>query len=342
MNVLTFLRDNYNVTIKNNLVNCTELIKLFNVKDVDMSDYNSKKKINGDTYIDNSDCLKFILNNNITELLFLINSKHKCDRCEKIFSSKQRLQTHSKINCLEEKHKCLICNKKYASRTTLIKHQKSQKHIKASTIIESRPVTEMNNNNNCVAKIDNSINKTVINLIIPRNDFYDSGLWNKLSEEKQLDVLRSENCIKTLIKATHFDKDKPEYHNVMSENIREKRGAIYTDGEWQSKKLGKIATELMENKTKDVKLILEKHKLSLSKEDVAKVDNCLRRIVNITPEEIVEHGKNTAGMSAVQALESSNELVQRMNRIDENKKELCEEIQMIIYDHTKKLGLKRN
>ncbi len=342
--MLSFLRDNYEITVENNLVNCTELIEVFELDDVDISEYKSKTKIDGDIYINKSDCLKFVLNNNIKELLFLIDTKFQCDKCHKIFSSKRNLQSHNETqkNCSDKKYSCLECNKNYASRTTLLRHQKTQKHIKATSFIN----TDIQGNNNSVNNSKNkTINKTINNniiIVMPKNDFYDVELWNKLSTEEQLNILSGSDYIQNLVKAVHFNKDKPESHNVISENMRDKRGAIYANGEWKSKNLVKIATELMENRTNDIKLILEKHKLSLSPEVIEKVNNCLKRIISVPEEEIAEHVKKVAELPPIEALELSNKLGERINKIDKNKKELQEEIQMIIYDYTKSLKLKRN
>ncbi len=358
MDISIFLKDHYDITIKNDLINCTELIKMFNLKNVSLTDYKSKKRIKDSIYINNVDSIKFILNNNIKELLFLTDAVHQCSKCKKIFSSNQNLQLHHKKECF--KHKCIECDKQYSSRPALIVHKKTKKHIDAVIRVNA----EIHGNNNIInsagknidnstgknidnstgKNIDNSTGKTVNNIIIvvPRNDFYDANLWNDLTNEEQLGILKSKSdCIKSCIKAIHFGKDKPMRHNVMSSNFKEKRGAIYTEGEWQSKNLAKIATELMENRAHDVKLILEEHKLSLSPEDIKKVNDCLGRVVNVSSEEILELQKNTANMNPIQAHLLSTELLSKIAKVDKNKKELCKEIQLIILDYTKKLNLKK-
>ncbi len=341
--LLSFLENNYDVTVKDDLVNCTELAKIFNLQDVDLLQYKSAKKIKTNIYLCGGDCVTMIKTNNIRELFFLTEKIYCCENCGKIFSRKYNLEQHT-INekCKKNDTTCTTCNKKYDSRAKLKRHFTSKKHIeliKTSTTLNKSNLVNVHGNKNSLTT-NNTINYN-LNIVIPK-DFYDPNLLNDLTEQEKMTILtKGVDYVQNLVKMMHFKANNPETHNVISENVREKRGAIFTDGEWKSKNITKIATELMENRTKDIRIIFDKYKLLLSKTDFEKVESCLKKIVPVAPEEFTEHTKKTTGLPAIQALEMSNELLARINRIEQNKKELIEEIQLIIYDNTKKLKLKR-
>ena len=338
-NLQTFLQENYDISIDSfNYINGTELIEMFNLDEIDLTKYNSAKKTNHGIFINITDCINIIQKYNIEELLFLLDTSTMCSRCNKTFLTKYHLQRHlnNKRVCVLDKLKCVTCDRIFASLTNLKKHQSTIKHTKKLMTVNTQ-TNIVNGDHNHNTFIGN------LYLVVQKEDFYDPNFWQKLTKAESLNVLKGgSECLQNLVKEKHFNVNRPEYNNVISENIKDKRSAIYTKKEWMTKNIDEVATELVASCSKDIRLILKKHELYLKEEEIEKVIKCLNRIGDLTPEEIASHTSRTAEMREDEAKASYDELVERMKRIGVNKIKMRDNIRNIIYDGTKRMQLKRN
>ena len=345
MNLLiSILRDTYNITInKNNLINGTEFLEKFKLTNINLNEYPSVTKKKSQLYINYNDCMSIIYKYNMTDLLALVGIKFQCEECEKIFTNRRNLLFHktSKTACEKNKLSCTVCDRKYRTNALLRKHFKTPKHITAvnlKVVNNSSTANVINGNNNTH---NTQINNNIY-VIVQKEDFYDPNFWKKLTKDESLNVLKGgSECLQNLIKEKHFNTNRPEYNNVLSENIKDKRAAIYTKKEWMTKNIDDVATELVESCSKDIRLILKKHELDLTEEEIEKVIKCLNRIGDLSQEEIASHTSRAADMRADEAKASYEELVARMKRIGENKKKMRDNIRNIIYDGTRRMKLKR-
>ena len=337
-NLLLFLKENYDIPMDSfNNINGTELVDVFNINNIDLTTYSSAIRTTDGIFISYDDCADIIQKYNIEELLFLINYEARCKKCSRTFHSKYHLQRHlnKQKSCIKEHLRCIPCNKQFVSMINLRKHVNTKKH--SVTVSKTTAINNVMNGGTHNTQINNNIY-----VIVQKEDFYDPNFWKKLTKDESLNVLKGgSECLQNLIKEKHFNTNRPEYNNVLSENIKDKRAAIYTKKEWMTKNIDDVATELVESCSKDIRLILKKHELDLTEEEIEKVIKCLNRIGDLSQEEIASHTSRAADMRVDEAKASYEELVARMKRIGENKKKMRDNIRNIIYDGTRRMKLKR-
>ena len=93
------------------------------------------------------------------------NNEKKCDKCNKIFSSKSNLKRHQQ-NCkgIVNSLQCQKCNKNFSSSSNKIRHEKNCKVVIENHDIDIQPIYITNNNNttNNINNTNNIINNTYI------------------------------------------------------------------------------------------------------------------------------------------------------------------------------------
>lgn len=199
-------------------------------------------------------CIK-IINNDSDDNIKLKSKEngHCCDLCGNIFSQSSSLYRHLKDRCPEKKKE----NKNEILVEKLIKEfrrdrDKNKKKLKEHEEEIKKLREELDKKNNSNTTINNTIgrdNNGIINNgtinIVPFGKEDLSHLtkkdWFKILNEKY-------GSIKALTEKTHFDKNKPEHHNLYISNIKSKY-ITYFDGEkWQIDTQKKTIEEIYDDK----------------------------------------------------------------------------------------------
>ncbi len=179
-----------------------------------------------------------------------VNSKSKkgsfeCKYCNKVLSYKQSLHSHYK-SCKEKKQDEIVKN----SMADLVKilnekeekfreeKEEMRKQSKQEKEEFMRQMDEKNNQINELIKkagINNStITQNIQNNIKLLN--YGSTDISHLTDDDYLRCLKHKNfCIPYLIEKIHFDKDKPENHNIYISNLKNKYMMMYEKTKWETK-----------------------------------------------------------------------------------------------------------
>ena len=226
-----------------------------------------------------------------------VNKKSKkgdymCKYCNKILSYKQSLHSHYKI-CKEKKEDDTVKQSMNDLVNLLntelkeIKKELTKKDETFKTELDRRDkqyneqLTELIKKagiNNCT--ITNNIQNNIKLLNYGNTDI------SHLTDNDYLGCLKHKNfCIPYLIEKIHFDKDKPENHNIYISNLKNKYVMMYDKRKWETKnrneaidKLIGDKEELLENKLyeweekgKDLKYLKDKFHIYMEKKNIKKV-----------------------------------------------------------------------
>jgi len=179
---------------------------------------------------------------------------------------------------------CEYCDRKYDYKYNLNKHLKScqaKPKIEQKDVVVKSLIEQMDKLNAKLDKIDDNhinnksnttnINNTAINTTNNNNNnniklcaFGEEDL-SFISDSKLIDIMRKGyDGIKYMIECVHFNKNKPEYHNIYLQKLRTKHVNIF-DGETWMIEDNKVAIEkLINNKLLFLKEKYEEIKDSLS------------------------------------------------------------------------------
>jgi hypothetical protein len=208
-----------------------------------------------------------------------MSKKHKCEYCDKTFSSPQSKCNHKTI-----KHKnyvppevvnsnvCTYCNKEYSNRSSLIRHldlycktktqlinkiinEKKIKCTKSNTIISqltNNINTQNNNSNNTI--INNNINININPINEPNiNKFKLLDICNIFDEQF--------NIILKLIELTYFNENFEENHSFYVSNLQGEYVNTFNSSENTTTKLKKyFFDELFSFTLKQIKSLYNKYK----------------------------------------------------------------------------------
>jgi len=195
---------------------------------------------------------------------------YECGKCGKGFKQKGHYKIHlyKKFPCVDLTC-CSFCGKKFSKNSNARKHEgickqntckqievlkeeivnlkkvqelealKVEKNKLKSFIIKKKNIMNNNGgiigNNNILNSNTNSnntnSNNTNIQLILPfgKEDF------SHLDEQKLMNIMKSGfMCIPDLVKAVHFDKNKPKNHNVYISNLQNSYANVFDGDVWNA------------------------------------------------------------------------------------------------------------
>ena len=145
----------------------------------------------------------------------------ECNYCNKTFSNKYHRKTHE-----------LKCNAVYNGKIKVLE----KKVENLQMIYSSNPSQVVNNTNN------GTINNIIINSFGSEDTSY---ITNK-------QIIKALKMCKEfpleMIKITHFNKEKPETHNIYKPNFKDKYVKYFNDSIWKIGDAKKIMTELYMSK----------------------------------------------------------------------------------------------
>ena len=155
----------------------------------------------------------------------------ECSYCNKIFSTKYNRKTHE-IKCLQ-----LYNDRKIKA---LEEEVKMMRGLNPSQIVNNNTI---NNNNGTTNNNNGTINN---NIII--NSFGNEDI-SHITNRQIIKALRMcKEFPLEMIKITHFNKDKPENHNIYKPNFKDKYVKYFNDNIWKIGDAKRIMTELYMSK----------------------------------------------------------------------------------------------
>ena len=206
----------------------------------------------------------------------------KCNLCNKYYSSKQSLSNHiknihknnkitSKNNkiIIENKYKCNYCENIYKHKQSRTKHHKTCKDNKDVITNLQNKVIELENkilkiNNSEIAKSINNSNNTNSNNV---NNGVINNITIKFGAEDLSKILTKKDMIKICskkyasieesIQMVHFNKDKPELHNVIIKNLKDDIAFVHDGEDYIAKDKNDVISELIELHLENIEMILD-------------------------------------------------------------------------------------
>ncbi len=204
-------------------------------------------------------------------------TKHICIKCNKQYTTLKTLRRHEKIYCKGENYhpfECKKCNKNFSKICYTKQHEKKCNYVKqenvdktttnnitnnvAATNIATNVATNGNNNN-----IDNSNNKTIVNNNVTINA-YGKENFEMCKIEKKFIMEYCFNSLCLYIKRIHFNKDKPENHNMFITNLKSNNVSVF-DGKKIKIESYKTVLKKLNNYHYKLKFIYEEVKHDISK-----------------------------------------------------------------------------
>lgn len=188
--------------------------------------------------------------------------KCACHHCDKNFYSKYTLERHLNICKLKKQHENeeknkfqilmeqIIESKKQINELKLI--NENQKNDFSKQINELKEICKNNkgqqariiNNNNTT---NNITNNQQININI--NSFAETDMSFLSNDDIKLLLRKGEECVESLVEIVHFDKNRPENHNIYISNIKEPYILLYDGKEWKRLDKDNTIEELYEDKS---------------------------------------------------------------------------------------------
>jgi len=283
---------NKNDIINNNLIDINSLIicdycnKIFTRKDNLLRHlrlYCNKKK-------------EEILNNMKLDKYIMIQSKeeiNKCNYCNKIFTRYDSLVKHLENRC---KIKKLIDKEKEEIYQQLIKQKQDELNLLISQYGKNNKINITNdiNTNNIKNEINtnNIINEINTNNIININNINNIKLvafgkedLSFLTDNAYKTILnKGFTAVPEMVKSIHFNKNKPEYHNVYISNMRDSYAMIYDGNKWCLKDRNEILDQLYDDKlnhlTEKFEELYYKLELSCKKKFQRFLDSQIPTVIN--------------------------------------------------------------
>ena len=171
----------------------------------------------------------------------------ECEFCSKYFNKKSNLDRHlktCKYKIIEQDNEKEEIFKKLLEKLEQIEKQNEELKIKmiqieTKTKINKKINNKSINNGTINNSIDNSKNIN-IQLVAFGKENYD-----KLTDkEYQIIINKGFKSVQEMVKSLHFNKNRPENHNIYISNIRDNYVMIYDGNKWQLRNRKETIEEL--------------------------------------------------------------------------------------------------
>ncbi len=165
------------------------------------------------------------------------NDNNRCNFCNKTFTLKRNLMRHLKYRCKVKRDQN---DEKKRIYQALVAKMNAMEDKIAKLETENGKLFQMTNSNNTINNNSNTTNNTMnINLVAFGQEDKDS-----LSNNEIFQILkRGFSSIPELVKALHFNENRPENHNIYISNMRDNYVMVYDGDKWTLRD----RTETMEN-----------------------------------------------------------------------------------------------
>ena len=205
------------------------------------------------------------MNINNYVLINIIMPEYECENCGKRFDKKSNYIRHinKKRSCTTEVvnggHICVLCNRSFTRADTLKRHiankniHTDEERLKVKKLLNSTTISDTiinadnrkiiidGNENSIDARVDNRVinntnttnNNTTNNIYVTVAPYGKEDLSSYMTEDDILHFLfMGVMSIPELIKFIHFNKNKPEFHNIYISNIKSKYAKRYDGKKW--------------------------------------------------------------------------------------------------------------
>ena len=245
------------------------------------------------------------------------NPDFKCDYCGKQFAKKFCLKKHIECFCSEKKR---MGKEKEDIFKNLLEEMKEQKEEirklkqQISILNVKNAVNQIENSGiiqkDCTNNIQNAEIIQNINLIA----FGKENLTHFTENEVKHILDRGFLSVPEMVRQVHFNKNKPEYHNVYISNLRDKYAITYDGNKWQIVDKNDVLTEICENK---VEFLEEKFKEFYDSLPIS-TKKKFQRFLN---EEETDTGKKNTKEKVKKILYNENNIpIQTREKIEHNQK----------------------
>lgn len=185
-----------------------------------------------------------------------------CSVCSRIYSSIKTYNNHISRNCCKVvpiEISCQYCYKTFTRNHNKNLHEPSCSKNSTSMIVKhcKEKDKEIKNLKLKLKKYENSIvasqsNNNITNIVngnITNNTIIINNLGNEdvshITKKQMIRVIKmNKECPVELVKLIHFNKDKPENHNIFKPNFKDKYVKYCENSIWKIGDLMKIVTEL--------------------------------------------------------------------------------------------------
>jgi len=184
-----------------------------------------------------------------------IENKNRCNYCLKVFASQQSLKRHLDGKC---KAKEKDTREKEELMTKLIK-EKNEQAKQMSLMMKDmeemkQKIIKLEQQNGKRITVKGNINTQNIGTQNIQNNFkiiaYGKEDLSYIMEKDFKQILnKGFKSVPNLVEFIHFNKNKPENHNVYISNMRDNYVLIYDGEKWQLKERDDVLQEMIENKT---------------------------------------------------------------------------------------------
>jgi len=176
-----------------------------------------------------------------------------CSGCSKIYKTKQGYNNHISFKRCKVDDCSVVCgycskkfSNKYHRKTHEIKCLQLYNNSKIKVLEEKVEQLQMVCSKTQNQIINNTNNGTINNIIINNFGSEDTSHITKKQLIKALKMCKEFPL--EMIKITHFNKEKPENHNIYKPNFKDKYVKYFNDNIWKIGDAKKIMTELYMSK----------------------------------------------------------------------------------------------
>ncbi|CAH6421531.1 Hypothetical protein KVN_LOCUS343 [uncultured virus] len=277
---------------------CNRCDKLF-IQNIDLMRHNKKKYPCKKSRKNSAELRPILKNQNISnENSFEENNiqKFKCNYCGKYFTRKDSLERHIELRCSikkqQENQKEQIFNKlldemkKQNEKLEEIEKQ-NQELKKEINYIKTKKKIIKNVNNGTINNVNNTLDQSNnINTFNIQLVAYGKEDYDKLTEkEYRIIINKGFKSVQEMVKSLHFNKNRPENHNIYISNIRDNNIMIYDGNKWELRNRKETIEELYIAK-KDI--LVEKFDELINKLPTYAIDKFERFINDVQDNKIKE------------------------------------------------------
>jgi len=167
-----------------------------------------------------------------------------CTKCHKVYKTQRHLLNHEKKCNKVDSLTCPRCMVSFTKKQAKSRHIKENK-CKARSIIHARLPNSQNIQNITNNNIDNSVNKTVNNILI--NNFGSERI-DHITHNDIVKILTSgDNTIPLYIQRKHFDEEFPENNNIKYTD--DNKCKVFENNGWKEKDISLMSNKLIKDNT---------------------------------------------------------------------------------------------
>ena len=199
----------------------------------------------------------------------------ECTYCKKILSRYDSLKRHEN-NCKEK-------NKIINTGDNIIKKEVEELKIQISNLLTQSKIhpktlqkinKQLINNNNITNHTNNG---TINNIQIVK--FGSENIKDLLNEKEIMKIFSSwYNAIEESIKEVHFNKNRPEYRNILITNLRDNIAYVYNGNKFEAVQKQSVISDLIDKHMNNIEVSLENYKNKLPKKTANIIDKLLQKL----------------------------------------------------------------